>query len=279
MKLLTYETREGNKLGRLKNGQVTEVPIPVDEFYQQGLKALPKLKTHLSSGGESFPLQELKLAPVVPNPGKILCVGLNYRQHARESGMAEPEYPVLFSKFNNALAASGESIPISKQWKQVDYEAELAVVIGSITKSVPEAEALTHVLGYCCANDLSERELQFRSEQWLMGKTLDGFCPLGPMLVTTDEVPNPQNLAIRGWYNGELRQDSSTADMIFSIAEVIAYASEYMTLFPGDVILTGTPEGVILGTEEKTYMQPGDTFVVEIETLGKLENRLVEASV
>jgi 2-keto-4-pentenoate hydratase/2-oxohepta-3-ene-1,7-dioic acid hydratase in catechol pathway len=278
MKLLTYETGEGIKLGRLTDGQVTEVPIPVDEFYQQGLKALPKLQTHLSSEGETFPLQELKLAPVVPNPGKILCVGLNYRQHARESGMAEPEYPVLFSKFNNALAASGESIPISKQWNQVDYEAELAVIIGSITKSVPEAEALMHLLGYCCANDLSERELQFRSGQWLMGKTLDGFCPLGPMLVTADEVPNPQNLAIRGWYNGELRQDSNTADMIFSIAEVIAYASKYMTLFPGDVILTGTPEGVILGTEEKIYMQPGDTFVVEIEKLGKLENRLVEAA-
>jgi 2-keto-4-pentenoate hydratase/2-oxohepta-3-ene-1,7-dioic acid hydratase in catechol pathway len=223
-------------------------------------------------------MKDLKLAPVVPNPGKILCVGLNYRQHARESGMTEPAHPVLFSKFNNALAAAGEAISISPSWQQVDYEAELAVVIGRKVKNVPEREALTYVLGYTCANDLSERDLQFRSGQWLLGKTLDGFCPLGPILVTADEVPDPQDLAIRGWYNGELRQASSTADMIFSIAEIISYTSQHMTLFPGDVILTGTPEGVILGTKDRKYMQPGDIIVVEIEKLGRLENRLEKAA-
>jgi 2-keto-4-pentenoate hydratase/2-oxohepta-3-ene-1,7-dioic acid hydratase in catechol pathway len=249
----------------------------VDDFYRQGLEALPLLHSYQREGGQTWLEGDLKLAPVVPNPGKLLCVGLNYSRHAKESQMDEPPHPVLFSKFNNALAASGQSIPIAPTWKQVDYESELAVIIGKRAKNIPVRDALAAVLGYCCANDLSERELQFRSEQWLLGKTLDGFLPLGPYLVTADEVGDPQDLWIRGWYNGELRQDSTTADMIFSVAEIISYASQYMTLFPGDVILTGTPEGVIFGKEIKSYMKPGDTYVVEIERLGRLENILVKA--
>lgn len=276
MKFLTYYTNEGLKLGILQGEQVQEAPISVADFYKDGLGALAKLQKLREEGEPSLSLEELKLAPVVPDPGKILCVGLNYRQHARESEMAEPAYPVLFSKFNNALAAAGEPIAISAAWKEVDYEAELAVVIGRRAANIPAAKALDYVLGYCCANDLSERERQFRSGQWLLGKTLDGFCPLGPTLVSADEIPDPQKLWIRGWYNGELRQDSSTADMIFTVAEIIAYASQNMTLYPGDVILTGTPQGVIFGRAEKVYMKAGDTFAVEIEMLGRLENQLVE---
>jgi 2-keto-4-pentenoate hydratase/2-oxohepta-3-ene-1,7-dioic acid hydratase in catechol pathway len=219
----------------------------------------------------------LQLAPLVPNPGKILCVGLNYAKHAAESGMALPEYPVLFSKFNNVLAADGEAVPMAADWEQVDYESELAVVIGKTVKNVSEADALDAVLGYCCANDISERALQFRSGQWLLGKTPDKFLPLGPYLLTADEVPDPQALAIKGWFNGELRQNSSTADMIFSVAQIISYASQFMTLNPGDVISTGTPEGVIIGMEHKVFMQPGDEYVVEIETLGRLTNRIISA--
>jgi 2-keto-4-pentenoate hydratase/2-oxohepta-3-ene-1,7-dioic acid hydratase in catechol pathway len=278
VKLLTYHTDQGLKLGILEKGRVTEASISVYDFYRQGLDALPILQSHQPNESQSWPEQELKFAPVVPNPGKILCVGLNYRQHAKESGMAEPAYPVLFSKFNNSLAAAMQPIPISPVWKQVDYESELAVVIGKMAVNVDESDALSYVLGYCCANDLSERELQFRSGQWLLGKSLDGFLPLGPYLVTADEISDPQDLWIRGWYNGELRQDSTTADMIFSVAEIIAYVSRYMTLFPGDVILTGTPEGVIFGKDVKSYMKPGDTYRVEIEKLGRLENNLVEAS-
>jgi 2-keto-4-pentenoate hydratase/2-oxohepta-3-ene-1,7-dioic acid hydratase in catechol pathway len=276
MKLLTYHSKEGLRLGIIQGEQVEEAPLSAENFYDGGLETLAKLQNHRKENFPFLPVQELRLAPVVPDPGKILCVGLNYRKHARESGMAEPAYPVLFSKFNNALAAAGESIPISPEWRQVDYEAELAVVIGRKAANIPAEKALDCVLGYCCANDLSERERQFRSGQWLLGKALDGFCPLGPYLVSADEIADPQQLWIRGWYNSELRQDSSTTDMIFTVAEIIAYASRHMTLFPGDVILTGTPEGVIFGRAEKNYMKPGDTFAVEIEKLGRLENQLVE---
>jgi len=277
LKFITYQTNQGLKLGIFENGHVSEVSLSVKDFYKGGLDSLAAFRNWRGQVATSWTLQEVRLTSVVPDPGKILCVGLNYRKHARESGMAEPAYPVLFSKFNNALTAAGAPIPISAEWKEIDYEAELAVVIGRKAANISVAEALDYVLGYCCANDLSERERQFRSGQWLLGKTLDGFCPLGPYLVTANEIPDPQSLWIRGWYNDELRQDSSTADMIFSVAEIIAYASENMTLYPGDVILTGTPEGVIFGTEEKLYMKPGDTFVVEIENLGRLENKLVEA--
>jgi 2-keto-4-pentenoate hydratase/2-oxohepta-3-ene-1,7-dioic acid hydratase in catechol pathway len=161
----------------------------------------------------------------------------------------------------------------------VDYEAELGVVIGKTAKNVTVDKALGHVLGYCNCNDLSERALQFVSGQWLVGKSLDGFLPIGPYLVTADDIPDPQNLRVRGWLNGELRQDSTTADMIFSVAECIAYISQYITLNPGDIISTGTPEGVILGRppEKQIWMRPGDEYTVEVSGLGRLSNRMVDA--
>ena len=191
--------------------------------------------------------------------------------------MAPPDNPVLFSKFNNAIAAHNEDIPIQADWKTVDYESELGVVIGKSARNVREADALNHVLGYCNMNDVSERHLQMLTGQWLLGKTLDKFLPVGPYVVTADEISDPQNLSIKGWMNGDLRQNSSTADMIFSVAEIIAFASKVMTLSPGDVISTGTPEGVILGMEPKVWMKPGDEYVVEVEGLGRLTNRMVEA--
>lgn len=225
---------------------------------------------------QPFLLEEstLTLAPAVVNPGKILCVGLNYAKHAAESGMDAPKQPVLFSKFNNSLAAHGEDVPIGGL-EQVDYEAELAVIIGTRAKNISVDDALDYVFGYCNANDLSERMLQFVSGQWLVGKTLDKFMPLGPYLVTADEAGNPANMPVKGWLNGELRQDSNTNDLIFSVAECISYASHYMTLEPGDVISTGTPEGVILGMKDKVWLQPGDTYTVEIGNLGKLTNKVV----
>lgn len=257
-----------------------DCPATPDEVYAQGLDALPALaeladKAH----DDALYLDEADLtyAPVVPNPGKILCVGLNYRQHAAESGMDAPEFPVLFSKFNNALAAPNEDIPLQADWGAVDYESELGVVMGRTARRVTADEALDYVLGYCNMNDLSERNLQTRSGQWLLGKTLDKFLPLGPYVVTADDIPDPQNLTIKGWMNGELRQNSHTADMIFTAAEVIAYASRVMTLHPGDLISTGTPEGVILGMNPRQWMKPGDEYAVEVEGLGRLVNRMVEA--
>ncbi len=221
-----------------------------------------------------LPESGLAYGPAVSGPGKILCVGLNYRNHAAETGMPIPETPVLFGKFANTIAASGQNIDISG-FNKVDYESELAVVMGRTARHVTEPEALSTVFGYCIANDLSDRELQRRTAQWLLGKTPDHFCPIGPYLVTRDEVPDPQALAIRGWLNGQLRQDSHTSDMIFSVAEIISYASRYFTLEPGDIILTGTPAGVIMGRDEKEWMKDGDEYVVEIDRLGRLANCMV----
>ena len=217
----------------------------------------------------------LALGPSVPRPGKIVCVGLNYRKHAEETGAAIPTSPVLFSKFLNTVAAPDEDVPLTGAAEQYDYEVELAVVMGATAKDVAESDALNSVFGYSSANDLSARDLQTRTSQWLLGKTMDKFMPIGPYLVTADEVPDPQRLAIRTWLNGELRQDSNTDDMIFPVAEIVSYISRHFTLEPGDVIITGTPEGVILGMAEKRWMVPGDVVEVEVEGLGKLRNRMI----
>ncbi|HHY58156.1 MAG TPA: fumarylacetoacetate hydrolase family protein [Chloroflexi bacterium] len=219
----------------------------------------------------------LRLAPVLTNPGKIICVGLNYRRHAVESGLPIPTTPVLFSKFNNSLAAPDEAIPLPASAAQYDYEVELAVVIGRRARNVSVAQALAHVFGYCTANDLSARDLQMRTSQWLLGKTLDKFLPLGPYLVTADEVGDPQMLSLKCWVNGELRQDSNTADMVFSVAEIVSYISQHFTLEPGDVICTGTPEGVILGMANKVWLRAGDRVTVEVGGLGQLTNVMAGA--
>ena len=215
----------------------------------------------------------LKVGPAVINPHKVICVGLNYREHAAEAGMDIPNEPVLFNKFNNSIAAPGQDIDITGLVR-VDYEAELAFVMGEQTRRVSVDNALDKVFGYCTSNDISERELQFRSGQWLLGKALDGFLPIGPYLVTSDEVPDPQDLSIRGWLNGEIRQDSNTSDMSFTVAEIISYISRYITLDPGDVVITGTPPGVIMGREDKAWMTEGDSYAVEIGNLGKLSNTM-----
>lgn len=269
--------RDAARLGVVTPNGVLDVDIGAVSFFAAGqtdLGRLEKLAASSTAGPFVGQVESLDLAPTVPNPGKILCVGLNYRRHAAESGSAEPQEPVLFSKFNNTLAPHGAAVSIAGL-KQVDYESELAVVIGRGGKDISEADALGHVLGYLNANDVSERVLQMRSGQWLLGKTVDGFLPLGPMLVTADEAGDPQALRVRGWLNGDLRQDSNTADMIFSVAEVIAYASRYMTLEPGDVILTGTPEGVVLGRPQKDWVVPGDVYEVEVGGLGRLSTRFV----
>jgi 2-keto-4-pentenoate hydratase/2-oxohepta-3-ene-1,7-dioic acid hydratase in catechol pathway len=225
----------------------------------------------------SWVLDESKLvfAPCVPPTGKIILVGRNYRRHAAETGHDVTDTPSLVSKFGTALAGHGEQIPLPRTASRFDYEAELAVVIGRRARHVSEENALSFVLGYCCANDLSARDLQFLTTQWLLGKSLDKFMPVGPWLVTADEVGNPQALGVRCWLNGELRQDASTSDMVFTVAALISYISQHMALLPGDLISTGTPEGVILGRTEKVWLKPGDEVVVEVEKVGRLANRLI----
>lgn len=293
MKLLTYNGPDGLKLGiRGEQGVIDVVeagtalgvaaPASLAEVIAGGDAALAELRVledrvSDSASGSTWLLDEMGLqhGPVVANPGKIVCVGLNYRRHAQESNMAVPETPVLFSKFGNTICGSGANVPLPAVATQYDYEVELGVVIGKSARNVSQDEALSHVLGYCSANDVSVRDLQTRTSQWLLGKTLDNFLPIGPYLVTSDEVGDPRSLRIRCWVNDDLRQDSTTGDMIFGVAEIISYISRYFTLEPGDVIVTGTPEGVAMGRADKPWLKPGDEVVVEVERLGQCRNTMI----
>ncbi len=217
------------------------------------------------------------LAPV-PRPGKLICIGLNYRDHAAESNMAIPERPVVFSKFATAVIAPGEAVVLPGTSKQVDYEAELAVVIGRRAKSVGANRALEYVLGYTAFNDVSARDFQFADGQWQRGKSCDTFAPMGPTIVTADVIPNPHKLAIKLRLNGRTMQDSNTDNLIFGIPQLISFLSETITLEPGDVIATGTPSGVGFARKPPVFLKDGDQMEVEIEGLGIL-NSPVEAPV
>ncbi len=299
MIFLTFKTEDGLRLGvKTAQGVIDleagacalgektkdspQLPLDPSAFFEAGVSALPalaqfavRLDTVEAKADWMLDEANLTFGPCVPNPGKILCVGLNYRRHAAESGTEPAPVPTLFSKFNNAVAAYQEPIPLPRNASKYDYEVELVAVIGKRARYVSEAEALDYVLGYCNGNDVSARDLQGLTGQWLLGKTLDKFFPLGPYLVTTDEIEDPQDLSLHCWLNGDLRQNSNTADMIFSVAHIISYASQYMTLEPGDVISTGTPEGVILGRDPQVWMREGDEVTVEVGPLGKLTNVLV----
>ena len=222
----------------------------------------------------AFQAEAVKLAPVVSAPPRILCIGLNYRRHARECNLPLPPAPVLFNKFQNTLAAHGDCIRLPSEYKEYDYEAELVAVIGKPAREVSEAEALDYVFGYTCGNDLSTRDLQFaRGGQWLLSKTFDGFAPVGPCLVPAGEL-DPGALDISSTVNGAVRQSSNTGDMIFSLAQIIADLSRHFTLLPGDLIFTGTPQGVMQGwpADRKQWLKPGDRVSVTIPGIGTLEN-------
>jgi 2-keto-4-pentenoate hydratase/2-oxohepta-3-ene-1,7-dioic acid hydratase in catechol pathway len=211
----------------------------------------------------------------IERPGKIICVGLNYRDHAEEQGTDLPEAPLLFAKWQNALIGPGEPIVIPPIVTKCDFEAELGVVIGERARDVSLENALEAVAGYICVNDVSARDLQFADGQWTRGKSPDTFCPVGPRLVPRNEVTDPQALGIRAILNGETVQDSNTSNMVFGVAEVIAYITRTITLEPGDLIATGTPAGVGAFRKPPLYMQPGDEITIEIEGLGSLTNPVV----
>jgi 2-keto-4-pentenoate hydratase/2-oxohepta-3-ene-1,7-dioic acid hydratase in catechol pathway len=263
-----------------EGGAVADWAPTTQAVMEQGLAGQATLAALVeraaSVSGAVLDPTSVTLGPVIPAPQKIVAIGLNYRKHAAESGMPIPEYPIAFNKFPNALAGPGETVVIPRVTQKADYEVELAVIIGKRAASVSVDAALDHVWGYATSNDLSARDLQFRTAQWMLGKTLDGFLPIGPDLVTSDEVPDPQALRLRTWLNGELRQDSTTADMIFSVAELVSYCSHYFTLVPGDIMITGTPAGVIGGMKDPVWLKGGDVVVVEVEGLGRLETPLVD---
>lgn len=211
------------------------------------------------------------------SPRSIICVGLNYRLHAEESGLPVPDQPALFTKLVSSLTVSGADIIKPSVTEKLDYEVELGVVIGRQARGVSVADALDHVAGYIVVNDVSARDLQKGDGYgWVRGKSADTFCPVGPYVVTTDEIPDPQALSLKTYVDGTVRQDSSTADMIFSVAEVISFISQVVTLRPGDLICTGTPSGVADGMSPPQYLTAGSTVVVEIDGLGRVENMVVD---
>lgn len=297
MKLVTIQTNNQSHLGVKTErgivditaaavaGQGGSLPQSIHELIEGGAEARQAVEAFVreaeAGSAEWLDAATVVYGPCVTRPQKIVCVGLNYRKHAEETNAKIPEYPILFNKFNNALTGHGHDVELPSASNEVDYEAELAIVIGRRTKHIGEEQALDCVFGYCSANDLSARDLQLRTNQWMLGKVSDGFAPIGPELVTADEIPDPNNLRISCTVNGERRQNSNTADMIFNCKQIISYLSRHLTLEPGDIILTGTPEGVVLGLppEQRVYLQPGDVVTVEIEKLGSITNRMVAEKV
>lgn len=227
---------------------------------------------HLCERGVVRPRAEVALLAPVPRPGKIVCIGKNYKEHAEETGSSLPERPLLFSKFATSVNAPGATVRIPRGSRRFDYEAELALVIGRRATGVPRARALAHVLGYCCFNDFTARDFQKLDGQWQRGKSGDGLAPFGPYLATADEIPNPHALAIRLRLNGATMQDAHTSLLIFGVDALIESITEHITLEPGDVIATGTPGGVGFARTPPVYLQPGDVVEVEIDGLGVLRN-------
>ena len=269
MKLVTFSTGEGSpKVGYIEDGGIHALGgASLLEYIMHGRDA------DRQPGGETVALEEARLHAPIVRPGKIVAIGLNYEDHAAETGAEIPEKPIVFAKYPNTLIGPGEPIRIPPITEQVDYEAELAVVIGRRARNVPEAEALEYVFGYANANDVSSRDLQFsEGGQWTRSKSLDTFLPLGPYVATREEVPDPQNLYIRAILNGEVVQDGTTSRMIFSVAELVSFLSTGMTLEPGDVIITGTPPGVGMARDPQLWMKAGDEVSIEIEGLGTLTN-------
>ena len=265
MRLVSHTTGFGRV--QQQDGQTSVVPMGDDVVaYLAGREE--------ARDGSPVPLSTLELTAPVPRPGKIICVGLNYRDHAIEAGKPIPDEPVLFAKFSNSVSADGSEVAIPALSQEVDWEAELAVIIGATASKVPVEDALDHVAGYTCVNDLSARDLQRRGGQWTRGKAIDGFLPMGPHLVTPDEVGDPQELAISCRLNGSIVQESNTSQMVFGIAELISTISQTLTLEPGDCIATGTPPGVGMAMDPPRFLEPGDVVAVEIDKLGTLTTRM-----
>lgn len=240
-------------------------------------EAIAKVKAFAANapGGTRTPLSGVKIKAPIPKPEKILCVGLNYRDHAIESNMAIPELPVIFSKFNNTIIGPEDPIVLPKATQKPDYEAEFAVVIGKGGRAIPEEKWEDAVFGYMNLHDVSARDLQLATSQWLMGKSIDTFCPIGPYVVSKDEIADPHELDIKITISGQVLQNSNTRELIFKLPRLISYISQIMTLKPGDIITTGTPAGVGLAHKPPRWLRPGDECIVEVQGLGQLRNPVV----
>jgi 2-keto-4-pentenoate hydratase/2-oxohepta-3-ene-1,7-dioic acid hydratase in catechol pathway len=275
VRLVTYRSDRGPRAGVLAEDHVIDAwdaigGSPAEASVKNLLveERLPDLEDIERRDGA--PLSSVVLDVPVPDPGKIVCIGLNYRSHAAEAGQEPPSAPTFFGKFANALTPAGATVTLPAASAKVDYEAEVAVVIGRRAFEVAEERALEHVAGYTLLNDLSARDLQFATPQWMPGKVFDGSAPCGPALVTADEAGSHDAIAISLTLNGETMQDATTAGLIFSIAALVSHLSRLMTLEPGDIISTGTPEGVGSARDPRVWLQDGDEVVVRSPTLGEL---------
>lgn len=287
MKLIRFTLGESARLGLVREREVVDLTSASDghlsadmlTFLQQGDAALEMARQLEHSAPADLTLSDVQILAPLANPSKVVAIGLNYMDHCREQKVDPPKAPLIFAKFTTSIIGPGETI----RWdpaltSQVDFEAELAVVMGRTARNVPEAEALDYVAGYTICHDVSARDLQFSDGQWIRGKSLDTFCPLGPYLVTRDEIPDPHNLTIRCAVNETVYQDSNTKEMIFRIPYLIAYISRAFTLLPGDIITTGTPDGVGVFRSPKIFLKDGDVVTIEIEGLGQLINSCREES-
>ena len=266
--------------GVLQNGRI--VPLGLHGFPDMlsviagGEEAKAKIRQIASANEASAPLESsVTLLAPIPRPAKIICIGLNYRDHAIESNMQIPDVPTVFCKFANSVIGPGRDVVLPKNSVKPDYEAEFAVIVGKGGRYIDPAKWEDHVYGYMNLNDVSARDYQLATSQWIIGKTFDTFCPMGPYIVTKDEIADPHNLDIKITVSGEVLQHSNTKHLIFNIPALLAHLSSVMTLEPGDIISTGTPAGVGLGRTPPRWLKPGDEMVVEVEGLGQLRNKCV----
>jgi 2-keto-4-pentenoate hydratase/2-oxohepta-3-ene-1,7-dioic acid hydratase in catechol pathway len=283
MRLITYHTPNGPRVAGMRDNHFIDlnqadpgVPACIKKLLAQGPDGIDRAQEALAVG-KPIPPDEFRPVPPIPNPEKIICVGLNYIDHARETGAQAPPEPILFCKFSSAVCGDRQPIVLPRISKEVDFEAELVVVIGRGGRHIALDKAMQHVGGYCCGNDVSARDGQLRKPggQWLLGKSFDTFAPFGPAIYTADEIPQPNNLAIQLRLNGQVMQKSSTTQLIFPVDFLVSYISDICTLAPGDLIFTGTPPGVGFARKPPIFLKPGDLVEVEIEKLGLLRNPVV----
>jgi 2-keto-4-pentenoate hydratase/2-oxohepta-3-ene-1,7-dioic acid hydratase in catechol pathway len=277
MRIVTYRSDRGTRAGVLRDDSVIDVwdALGGEGSSVRDLIASDRLAEAAEiAGGEPAPLEQVELRPPVPDPEKIVCIGLNYRAHAAEAGIEAPDAPTFFAKFRNALAPPGATVPLPTASAKVDFEAEVAFVVGRRCSDVSESEAADFIAGYMLLNDLSARDLQFATPQWMPGKVFDGSAPCGPALVTPDEAGPHDRISFSLTLNGEEMQAASTDDLIFSAPALVARLSKLMTLEPGDLVSTGTPAGVGSTRQPRIWLQPGDEITISSPTLGRLETRI-----
>jgi 2-keto-4-pentenoate hydratase/2-oxohepta-3-ene-1,7-dioic acid hydratase in catechol pathway len=286
MRLITYFSPTGPRVAGVVeqrcidlNETDPQIPFCIKKFLAQGPEALRRAQAAVLSGKPIAP-HHFRAAPPIPNPEKIICIGLNYGDHARETGIEPPPEPVIFSKLPSAVCGDWQSIVLPRESRDVDFEAELVVVIGREGRHIPREQAFQHVAGYCCGNDVTARDWQLRKPggQWLLGKSFDTFAPIGPAIITADEIPDPGNLQILLRLNGQAMQRSSTKQLIFPIDYLISYISNVCTLVPGDLVFTGTPPGVGFARKPPVFLKSGDVIEIEIEKIGVLRNPVVSGT-